>query len=446
MPLQHSPSARQTRSQAQAQAVLTPTSGAPLDGTTEVQPLKAQLDRGPIKEGEAPPRKEGRVPRRSSSFLGVVDGFPGISRTTFRGPGEDGEEEEENCVEEEEYDGTEASPAPVGASEGTRGPTLAQSDQPVSHQTEPSLLSIMQQMTQIMGNLQAAASSEASRPPAFKTPSMKALECFYGTQPFKVRSFIQYCQLIFHNDPANFSQDRKKVLYATSLLVGRAAKWIEPYLSNITNQDSSDLLNSWPLSESQLFTLFGDQNEVRKFEAELDGLRMKEGGNVALYIAYFRSLVLRIGDWGERALIHHFRKCLASRILDQLASHSSNIDSLQHLMDVSLELDIRYHERQKEKTHHQEKKPESSKSNSSHNQNSSSSSHKKKNFHSQKRDKPHSSLLNKDFKLKGSEKERRIKEGLCTYCGGRHSLESCFKRPQNKITQLSGSLPSQGKA
>ncbi|MBW0464572.1 hypothetical protein O181_004287 [Austropuccinia psidii MF-1] len=132
-----------------------------------------------------------------------------MSRTTFRGPGEDGEEEEE------ESDGTEAAPAPVGASEGTRGPTLAHSDQPVSHQTEPSLLAIMQQMTQIMANIQAAASSEVSRPPAFKTPSMNVPECFDGTQPFKVRSFIQSCQLIFHNDPENFSQDRKKALYAT---------------------------------------------------------------------------------------------------------------------------------------------------------------------------------------------------------------------------------------
>ncbi|MBW0565614.1 hypothetical protein O181_105329 [Austropuccinia psidii MF-1] len=159
-----------------------------------------------------------------------------MSRTTFRGPCEYGEEEEENSVQEEESDGTEAAPAPMGASEGTRGPTLAQSDQPVSHQTEPSLLAIMQQMTHIMANLQAAASSEVSRPPAFKTASMKAPECFDGTQPFKVRSFIQSCQLIFHNDLAIFSQDRKKALYATSFLVGRAGKWIEPYLSNLTNQ------------------------------------------------------------------------------------------------------------------------------------------------------------------------------------------------------------------
>ncbi|MBW0487088.1 hypothetical protein O181_026803 [Austropuccinia psidii MF-1] len=68
---------------------------------------------------------------------------------------------------------------------------------------------------------------------------------------------------------------------------------------------------------------------------------MKEGGNVSLYIADFRSLMSGIGDWGERALIYHFRRGWASRILDRLASQPSNIDSLQDLMHIALELDTR---------------------------------------------------------------------------------------------------------
>ncbi|MBW0491603.1 hypothetical protein O181_031318 [Austropuccinia psidii MF-1] len=171
MPVQHSPPERLTRSQARAQAVLTPTPRAPLDTTPAVC------------------------------------------------PGEDGEEEEENSVEEEESDGTKGVPAPVGASQGTGGPTLAQSNQPESNNSETSLLAIMKQRTQIMANLQAASTPEASIPPAFKTPSMKAPECFDVTQPFKARSFIQYCESIFHNDPKNFSQDRKKILYSTSFLI-----------------------------------------------------------------------------------------------------------------------------------------------------------------------------------------------------------------------------------
>ncbi|MBW0462008.1 hypothetical protein O181_001723 [Austropuccinia psidii MF-1] len=154
MSIQHSPPARQTRPQARSQAVLTPTPRAPLDSTPAVPHLRAQLERGPIMEGEAPSIQEGRGPRISSSFSGVVGVFPGTSRTILKGPGEDCEEEEENSVEEEEYDGTEGVPARMGSPQGTGGPALAQ-----SNQFEPSLLAIMPQMTQIMTNLQAASSS-----------------------------------------------------------------------------------------------------------------------------------------------------------------------------------------------------------------------------------------------------------------------------------------------
>ncbi|MBW0553998.1 hypothetical protein O181_093713 [Austropuccinia psidii MF-1] len=165
---------------------------------------------------------------------------------------------------------------------------------------------------------------------------------------------------------------------------------------------------------------------------------MKGSGQVSLYIADIRSLMSRIGDWGERAYIHVYRGGLVSRLLDQLASHSGSFDKLQELMDITLELDTRYHERKKEKGSHQEKKPLISRANSSKPPQRSPSKkpyHRKnkkgKNFQASK-DKPHSSLLTKDKKLIGSEKERRIKEGLCNYCGGKHPFEKCFKRPENR--------------
>ncbi|MBW0474857.1 hypothetical protein O181_014572 [Austropuccinia psidii MF-1] len=66
-------------------------------------------------EESAPSRKEGRGPRRPSSYSSVVDPFPGISSTTLKPPGEDDAEDEENSVEEEDSDSTEASPTPVSA-------------------------------------------------------------------------------------------------------------------------------------------------------------------------------------------------------------------------------------------------------------------------------------------------------------------------------------------
>ncbi|MBW0543866.1 hypothetical protein O181_083581 [Austropuccinia psidii MF-1] len=160
----------------------------------------------------------------------------------------------------------------------------------------------------------------------------------------------------------------------------------------------------------------------------------------------------RIGDWGERAYIHVYRRGLASRTLDQLASYAVNFDTLQEMMEITLQLDTRYHERQKEKGSHQEKKPHVTGSNFSRlpwNSSSRRAHHKKnkkgKQFQSSK-DKPHSALLNKDNKLICSEKERRIKEGLCTYSGGKHSIEKCFKRTQKMPGSSKGFPSKQGKA
>ncbi|MBW0475093.1 hypothetical protein O181_014808 [Austropuccinia psidii MF-1] len=112
-----------------------------------------------------------------------------------------------------------------------------------------------------------------------------------------------------------------------------------------------------------------------------------------------------IGDWGERAYIYVYRRLLASRILDQLASHPVNFDRLQQLMDITLELDTRYHERQKEKGSHQEYKPPVTGYSSFRplQDSSSKKSKKGKNFQVTK-DRPHASLLNKENKLIGSEK------------------------------------------
>ncbi|MBW0534488.1 hypothetical protein O181_074203 [Austropuccinia psidii MF-1] len=113
MPVQHLAPARQTRSQAGAQAVLTPTPRVPLDGTPAVPQLRTPFGRSStIQEGRKRARKIGFLFRSSWCFLG-------LSRTNLKGPGEDGEEEEENSVDEEESECIEGVPAPVGASHGT---------------------------------------------------------------------------------------------------------------------------------------------------------------------------------------------------------------------------------------------------------------------------------------------------------------------------------------
>ncbi|MBW0575836.1 hypothetical protein O181_115551 [Austropuccinia psidii MF-1] len=264
MQVQHSPPAKNTRSQ-RHQGVLTPTARAPLDCTSSVHQLSANLDRGPPMEGAAPSRRGGVKLRRSRSVSGLLGGYPSISQGPRSRLGEAEDEEGGESVGEEESEETEVEAALEGAAEATEAERLAHSNQPLVSQAEPSFLKMMEQMTQFMGKLtQAVYPRNNSKTPEFNTLSMKEHACFDGTKANKLGGFIQSCQFIFHNDPENFFSYRKKVLYSTSFITGRAGTWIKPYLSNISNENASYLLNNWKFFETQLFTLFDDKNEVRK--------------------------------------------------------------------------------------------------------------------------------------------------------------------------------------
>ncbi|MBW0483490.1 hypothetical protein O181_023205 [Austropuccinia psidii MF-1] len=98
MPVPNSYPEIKTRSQARPQAVLTPTPREPLDGTPAVPQLNANLDRGKMIEGEESSVWEEKGPTRSRYFSAVVGSFPGMSKTTFKGLGEDSEKEEERLL------------------------------------------------------------------------------------------------------------------------------------------------------------------------------------------------------------------------------------------------------------------------------------------------------------------------------------------------------------
>ncbi|MBW0585639.1 hypothetical protein O181_125354 [Austropuccinia psidii MF-1] len=173
MPVQHSPSAKNTISQRNP-AILTPTARAPSDRTPSVHQLSENLDRGP-------PMEEAALSRRSRSFSGLLGGYPGMSEGARARLGEVEDEEGEDSGETEVADALENTP------EVPQGSNLAHSSQPLVSQAEPSLLKMMEQMTQFMGQLtQAVTLRDNSKAPSFKTQSMKAPDSFDGTQAHKL--------------------------------------------------------------------------------------------------------------------------------------------------------------------------------------------------------------------------------------------------------------------
>ncbi|MBW0585308.1 hypothetical protein O181_125023 [Austropuccinia psidii MF-1] len=182
MPVQDSPPAKNTRSQRNT-AFLTPTERVPLDRTPSVHQLSANFDRGPPMEGEAPSRRGVMKSRRSRSFSGLLESYPGISEGARARLGEAEDEEGEESVAEEDSGETEVADAFENAPEVPQGSNLALNSQPLVSQSDPSLLKIMEQMATIMGQLsQAASFRDHFKVPSFKNSYMKAPDPFDGTQ------------------------------------------------------------------------------------------------------------------------------------------------------------------------------------------------------------------------------------------------------------------------
>ncbi|MBW0527278.1 hypothetical protein O181_066993 [Austropuccinia psidii MF-1] len=168
-------------------------------------------------KGEEPFRRGGIKSRISRSLSGLWGGYPSISQ----GP-------QSRLGEAEDEEGEESEETEVAASpEDSEAQNLDLSNEPLVSKPEPNFLKMMEQMTQLMGQItQNVHHRENSRASEFKTPSIKEADLFDGTKAHKLRGVIRFCQSIFHNDPEDVFYDRKKVLYSTSFVTGSAVKWI----------------------------------------------------------------------------------------------------------------------------------------------------------------------------------------------------------------------------
>ncbi|MBW0481267.1 hypothetical protein O181_020982 [Austropuccinia psidii MF-1] len=143
MPVQHSPPAKNTRSQRNP-AVLTPTARVPLEHTPSVHQLSANLDRGPPMEEAAPSRSGGMKSRISRTFYGLLGGYPGMSEGARARLGEAEDEEGEESVEEEYSGETKVADALANTPEVPQGSNLAPTNQPLVSKSDPILLKIME--------------------------------------------------------------------------------------------------------------------------------------------------------------------------------------------------------------------------------------------------------------------------------------------------------------
>lgn len=331
------------------------------------------------------------------------------------------------------------------------------------------------------GLLQAAQTMSPARTAYESKNKMREPEVFDGLNPDKLQAFFTSCEAAFRARRTQYQDGTRRVDYAVQYLSGSAQRWFQPYL----NEDPTTgpaFLRDWNIFKRHMSRAFGQANPAAVAESRLRALEMKDHHRVIRYSVDFNELATQT-DWNDAALSSQYWRGLAPRIKDIItASERGKPRTLEGMRKRALNIDHNYWERQEERKN--EGKSSSSAPSDKKKQNdtrpasgqskpagtSSSSNAGNSNTGNQSRNKDNSSKpsgssgnantdskrasssgsgskkkkdltgkLNNSGKLTEEERARRLKEGLCSYCGeGKHSVDECRTLKAKEAAKASG--------
>src|SRR5271168_90065 len=283
-----------------------------------------------------------------------------------------------------------------------------------------------------------------------KAPATKVKEpdTFNGSDSRKLNNFILLCNLYFRHKPSAYSDNSAKVTFTLSHLRGLALDLFEPAI--LDSEENPDWLTDWSAFLCLLRSHFGPIDPVADAEDAIDNLKMHENQRIVKYDVEFNRFAIKTG-WDDAVLRHRYYSGLAEHIKD-IMGQQAKPTTLDNTRKLAHSIDSRYWERLREKNrsdktntksnnrsdnksdknnsqasssrHYSDKSPSTSKPHSSSNHKSCESS-----LNSGSSDKPAYSDKLKNGKLTPQERQRRMDNELCLYCGETgHKAGNCNKQ------------------
>lgn len=254
--------------------------------------------------------------------------------------------------------------------------------------------------------LESQRASSSGLPPKICLP-----EKFDGTIS-KYRDFVVSIENVFVLNGSRYPTDEIKVRFIGTLLSRDALSWFRGLV-----ESQSELLKSYGDFMNEFKLLFDDPLKQRHARSTID--RLKQGkGSVLTYSAKFRRLASDTG-YNNDALTEHFRKGLNDDVKDVLATCTDEPTDLEQLIPFCIRVDNRLFDRRLER--------------------SGTRFSGKMNFRPTAQSSGMQSATPMDLdamkvtgegkKLTPEERQRRIQNKLCLYCGeAGHRLAACPSR------------------
>lgn len=242
----------------------------------------------------------------------------------------------------------------------------------------------------------------------------------------KCGGFLLQCSLVFTQKPVTYASDSSKVAFIMGLLKGRALDWAAAKWQN-----NPEIRNNFSAFEEELRRVF--DHPVQGREASKRLLTLHQGNrSVADYSVEFRTLAAETG-WDDLALQSVFLNGLSEQLKDELALKDDS-DNLDSMISTAIKMDNRLRERRRERASRQ---PSNTFCRSVPAQTSSVPTVPTQEPSGQTHQNTELEPMQVGrARLTPTERMRRIKAGVCIYCGQMgHFLATCPARPKDGAHQ-----------
>jgi hypothetical protein len=221
---------------------------------------------------------------------------------------------------------------------------------------------------------------------------------FDGGDPSQLRTFLLQTNLAIDARPSEFSNEKSKILYAISYLEGAALEWAYPLYRMA---DQPDYMTDFTLFTKQLERAFGDDELIVAEKLR----QLKQTSSVAKYSMEFRRLSSRV-DWGSTSLYSQFYSGLKNTVKLEIAK-GKRPGELEELIAAAIAID----HFQREALAQLSPAPRPL-------------DQPRRDY---RRDAP--SAASSGRRLTEQQREHRLRNNLCLYCGGEgHIIRNCPQR------------------
>ncbi|KAL0161733.1 hypothetical protein M9458_045458, partial [Cirrhinus mrigala] len=259
----------------------------------------------------------------------------------------------------------------------------------------------------------APSSSTATNPEVNIAASLPTVVCpMVRPAPFSgvagdCKGFLLQCSITFATFPSMYQTDDAKIGLVINCLSGSALRWAESIWSQ-----GGPVASSYHAFAQHFLEVFGRSDQMTSAGEEL--YRLRQGSaSVQEYSIRFRTLAASSG-WNEQALLTTFRQGLEPHIRLMLASHDDSI-GLERFIQLAIRCAARVHSYSNPSVSTAVTSPQPPKN------------------HNPPEPIPEPMVID-TRRLTQTERQRRITQGLCLYCGKPgHHIQNCPTRPLRPV-------------